>query len=90
MNLFIKIYILLCVALILFDLAFLVVKNFKTYEFYPRNSTLEKRIRDEIALHRETNAFSKGFSRDLPHLLAKTKNLITLQSELENAPDAAF
>ena len=89
MNLFIKIYILLCVALILFDLAFLVVKNFKTYEFYPRNSKLEKKIRDEIALHRETDSFSKSFSRDLTHLLAKTKNLITLQSELENEPDAS-
>ena len=89
MNLFIKIYILLCVALILFDLVFLVVKNIKTYEFYPRNSQFEDRIRAEIALHRETNSFSKGFFRDLPQLLSKTKNLVTLQSELEKTPEAS-
>ena len=87
MNLFIKIYILLCVALILFDLAFLAVKNAKNNEFYPRNSRLEQRIRSEIKLRRETGAFSPDFTADLSRMLTKTKNLITLQSELENAPD---
>lgn len=89
MNLFIKIYILLCLALILFDLAFLVVKNIKNMEFYPRNSNLERKIRNEIALHRETGSFSPGFMAELSRMLARTKNLITLQSELEKAPDAA-
>ncbi len=89
MNLFIKIYIFLCVALLLFDLGFLVVKNLTINAFYSRNSKLENRIRDEIALRRKTNSFSPNFSQELPHLLAKTKNLITLQSALEKEPNAA-
>lgn len=89
MNLFIKIYILLCVALVLFDLSFLAVKNFKSYEFCPRNPRLEQRIRAEIALRRETGAFSPNFTAELSRMLTRTKNLITLQSELEKAPDAA-
>ena len=89
MNLFIKIYILLCVALVLFDLAFLAVKNIRNLEFYPRNSLLEQRIRKEINLRRETGAFSPNFTADLSRILVRTKNLITLQSELENNPDAA-
>ena len=89
MNLFIKIYILLCVALVLFDLAFLAVKNIRNLEFYPRNSRLEQRIRNEIRLRRETGAFSSNFAVDLSRSLGRTKNLITLQSELEKEPDAA-
>ena len=88
MNLFIKIYILLCVALIAFDLAFLAVKNIRNYEFYPRNKKLEKRIRDEIVLRREFGSFSPNFLRDMNRLLSKTQNLITLHSELERAPYA--
>lgn len=88
MNLFIKIYILLCVALIVFDLAFLAVKNIRSYEYYPRNKKLEKKIRDEIVLHREFGSFSPNFLSDLNKLLSKTKNLITLHSELERAPYA--
>ena len=89
MNLFIKIYILLCAALIIFDLAFLAVKNIKKYEFYPRNKKLESRIRNEIVLRREFGSFSPNFLSDLNQLLSKTQNLITLHSELERAPYAA-
>ena len=89
MNLFIKIYILLCVALVLFDLAFLAVKNIRNLEFYPRNSLLEQRIRREILLRHETGSFSSGFVGDLSRMLSRTKNLITLQSELEKDPEAA-
>ena len=88
MNLFIKIYIILCVALIVFDLAFLAIKNIRNFEFYPRNKKLEKRIRDEIVLHREFGSFSPNFLRDMNRLLSKTQNLITLHSELERAPYA--
>lgn len=89
MNLFIQIYIILCVALLAFDLVFLAVKNLRNYEFYPRNTDLEKRIQKEIALRRENGAFSDNFSKALPQLLTKTKNLITLQTELEKDPEAS-
>ena len=89
MNLFIKIYIILCVALLIFDLVFLAVKNLKNYEFYPRNEALKDRIRKEIDFHRENGCFSEDFSRDLPKMLEKTKNLITLQTELERDCEAA-
>ncbi len=89
MNLLIKIYILLSVALLLFELGFLVIKNGRTKHLYPRNAQFENTLRDEIVLRRKTNAFSSKFSRRLPHLLTKTKHLVTLQSELEKHPDVA-
>lgn len=88
MNLFIQIYIILCVALILFDLVFLAVKNYKNYELYPRNTEFEVQIRKEISLRKETGEFSAEFTKKLPQMLSKTKNLITLQTELEAAPEA--
>lgn len=87
MNLFIKIYILLSIALIIFDLAFLAVKQFKNSELYPRNSKLENSIRKEIALRRKTNSFSPNFLKTLSLQLTQTKNLITLHSVLETEPD---
>lgn len=89
MNLFIQIYIYLCIALLIFDLVFLAVKNFKNYELYPRNTKYEEEIRREIALKRETGEFSVSFSENLKRMLSKTKNLITLQTELEKDPEAA-
>ena len=89
MTLFIQFYIILCVALILFDLVFLAVKNFKNYELYPRNTEFEAQLRKEIAQRRETGAFSPAFEKKYPSMLAKTKNLITLQTILEEMDDAA-
>lgn len=89
MNLFIEIYIILCVALLIFDLVFLAAKNFKNYEFYPRNPAFEERLRREILQRRETGSFSDSFTKELPRLLEKTKNLITLQTELEKDPEAS-
>lgn len=89
MNLFIQFYIILCVALIVFDLVFLAVKNFKNYELYPRNTDFEAQLRKEIDLRRETGAFSEEFEKKYPAMLAKTKNLITLQTVLEEMKDAA-
>lgn len=88
MNLLIKIYILLCVALILFDLAFLFAKSTGSQEFYHQNPKLAQKIRTEITLRRKTGAFSPGFTAELSRMLTRTKNLITLQAELEQAPDA--
>ena len=88
MNLFIKVYVLLCVALLLFDLCFLAVKNFKKYELFPRNPKLEHRIRNEIKKYRELGSFSAGFMAEMSEHLKKTKNLITLQTVLEQERDA--
>lgn len=89
MNLFIEIYIILCVALVLFDLVFLAVKNYKNYELYPRNTDFEEQLRKEITLRRETGAFTEEFTKKYPRMLSKTKNLITLQTVLEEERDAA-
>ena len=89
MNLFIKIYILLCLALIIFDLAFLIFKTIKYLEFYSGNSRLKSKICSEITLHRETGSFTPGFTEELSRMLTRTKNLITLHSELERNQDMA-
>ena len=65
------------------------IKSITSFAFYRKNHRLEKWIRKEIALKRKTGSFSSDFISNVSPLLSKTKNLITLHSELENAPDAA-
>jgi len=80
MNLVIEIYIIICVFLLVFDLAFLFVKNVRTNEVYRINDAFANRIREEIARHRNQGAFSEEFSEMLQSKLHKTKNLVTLQN----------
>ena len=88
MNLMIQIYMIVCVVLLVFDIGFLIVKNIRSHRFYPRDNRFENRIKKEIALRKETGAFSEGFQKDLYKQLSKTKNMITLQDQLEQQPEA--
>lgn len=88
MTIVIKIYILLCAALLLFDICFLVVKNSRSLAAYKTNQKLDKRIREEIETHRQTGAFSPDFSEEASRELAKTRNLLTLDGVLDQQPEA--
>lgn len=89
MNIIIEIYLIVCVLLLLFDILFLVMKNCRNQEFYPKNTDLAEQIRGEIQNRRQTGAFSQGFEEELGKQLGKIRNLITLVDVLDGDPDAA-
>lgn len=89
MNIIVEIYLIVCVLLLLFDILFLILKNHRNQEFYPKNHSLEKKIREEIRTRRETGAFSQGFEEDLSAKLEKIRNLITLMDVLSGDQPAA-
>ena len=88
MSIIIRIYILLCIALLFFDICFLFIQNQRTLVAYRTNRTLEKKVREEIAVHRESGAFAAEFTDSLSRELSKTKNLLTLQGVIENDAEA--
>lgn len=89
MNIIIEIYLIVCVLLLLFDILFLVMKNYRNREFYPKNTDLAERVRGEIQNRRQAGAFTQGFEEELGKQLGKIRNLITLVDMLEADPDAA-
>lgn len=88
MTIIIKIYILLCLALLLFDICFLIVKNRRSLVAYRVNEKLGRRIREEIGTYQQKGDFSPDFREKLHQELAKTKNLLTLESVLAQQPQA--
>lgn len=88
MTIIMKIYILLCSALLLFDICFLVVKNRRNLVAYRTNEKLDRKIREEMEVFRENGRFSPDFPAQLHGELTKTRNLLTLENLLEQQPQA--
>lgn len=88
MNIIIRVYILLCISLLLFDICFLLVQNQRSLVAYRTNRSLDKKVREEIEAHRKNGAFTAGFTDSLSQQLLKTKNLLTLQNIIENDAEA--
>lgn len=84
MTIIIQLYIVICIALLAFDIVFLLVKNRKTQVLYPKNTKFEKEIRQEIRFYENNGAFSEGFLDELPRKLEKVSNLITLISVIRD------
>lgn len=89
MNIVIEIYLIVCVLLLLFDIAFLVMKNYRKKELYPKNDDLAEEIRQEIRNRRQAGAFSQDFEEKLGERLGKVRNFITLMEVLDTEADAA-
>lgn len=87
MTIIIKIYILLCSALLLFDIGFLIVKNFRNLAAYRVNKNLKKQILLEIDLKKQTGEFSADFPGKLEAKLDRTANLLTLETVMEEKPE---
>lgn len=88
MNLMIQIYIIVCVVLLVFDIAFLMVKNVRNHRFYPKMTKFEEQVTEEIEKRKETGSFSDVFVNELKKKISKTKYMISLMSVLENYPEA--
>ena len=86
MTIVIQIYIIVCIALLVFDICFLFLKNRKKEVFFPKNEKLEKQILDEIGAFHQQGKFSSDFETTLSRKLNKTQNLITLMTILEENP----
>lgn len=87
MYLMIRIYMIVCGVLLLFDILFLVVKGIRNHQLYPRNAKFERAIKREIKKYKKRGGFSKEFKESLHKLLKKTQNMITLCSMIEKRPD---
>ena len=88
MSIIIRVYIWLCISLLVFDICFLLVQNQRSLVAYRPNRALEKKLREEIAERRKNGAFTAGFMGDLTQQLSKTKNLLTLQNIIEDDAEA--
>lgn len=89
MNIVIEIYLIVCVLLLLFDILFLVLKNYRKKEFYPKNNDLAEEIRQAIQTRRQTGVFSQDFEEKLGKQLGKIRNFITLMEVLDTDQEAA-
>lgn len=83
MNIIIEVYIFVCVMLLVFDIAFLVMKNAKNHKYYPQNSKFEKIVQKEFESYSKSEGLSKAFKEQLPKRIKKTRNLVILQNQLE-------
>ena len=88
MTIVIRIYILLCLSLLLFDVVFLFLRSRKNLSIYRTNRSFAKAVREEIDVHRENGAFRTAFTDSLGEKLAKTKNLLTLQNAVGDDAEA--
>ena len=86
MTIVIEFYFLVCVALLLFDISFLIVKNSRLRIFKHRFSTFEKNLNNEILKFHENGVFSTEFLDSLPKKLASTKNMVILATMMEQEP----
>ena len=83
MTIVINVYIIICIALLLFDVGFLILKNKRTDVFFPKNEKLKNKIKEEIEYHYKKRKFSDGFEDELMKKLSSTQNLITLMTVLD-------
>ena len=87
MTIVLEFYIIVCILLLLFDIVFLFIKNRRTKEYYPRNTSFEDTIREELEKYHQIGAFSADFTDSLKKKLSKTKNMITLMSVVNEDPE---
>lgn len=81
----IEIYIYVCIMLLLFNIGFLVIKNIKNHEYYPKNDKFKAYIEKEFQGYSKATGFSNTFKEELSNKIKKTKNLVILENQLELA-----
>ena len=88
MTLVLEIYIIVCIALLLFDIGFLVMKNSENQRLNSKDEVFKNKVRREIQCYRKDGFFSDDFMRKIPKELEKTVHLVSLQNVLEEDPEA--
>ena len=87
MTIVIEIYIIICIALLLFDLGFLFFKNRRTNALYPGNTKFEKQALAAAAQCKKSGALPREFAEKLPKKLSKVRNLISLVGVMSRSPE---
>ncbi|MDO4481928.1 MAG: hypothetical protein Q4C14_04270 [Bacillota bacterium] len=88
MTIIIEIYILLCVSLLIFDIAFLLVKRNRNLTAYRKNESFEKELLKEIEDRRKNGSFSQKFAEGLKSKLSHTRNLLVLKDIIDKDPES--
>ncbi|WMI82631.1 hypothetical protein [Anaerotignum sp. MB30-C6] len=83
MNFVIQIYMIICVALIIFDIAFLVLKNLRGKKFGGKDSKTKDFLMKQFRQYNAEKGFGKELKFFLTKSISKTKNLVVLQNVLE-------
>lgn len=83
MTIIIELYIIICMALLLFNLAFLVIKNSRTHALYPKNTAFEASIRFALEYWQVYGTLPGEFCHSLHHKLHRIRNLITLVNVMQ-------
>lgn len=87
MNIVIRIYIMICFALLLFDVCFLFVKKHRNMGAYKIDINLARLIRMEIENRRKMESFSEDFLERLGKKIGKPQCLLTLLMVIDENPD---
>ena len=87
MTIVLEIYIIVCIALLLFDIVFLLLKNSKNQQLNSKDGVFKDKVTREVQKYLENGRFSENFVRELPKELEKTVHLVSLQNVMEEQPD---
>ena len=88
MTIVLEIYIIVCIALLLFDIGFLVMKNSEKQKLSSKDEVFKNKVRSEIQCYRREGFFSDDFMQKIPKELEKTVHLVSLQNVLEEDIEA--
>lgn len=83
MNIIIEIYIFVCIMLLLFDIVFLISKNFKNRKLYIRKNKIKDMVHQELENYEVQFGLSNNLKDFLENRIKKTKNLIIFNNELD-------
>ncbi len=87
MTIVLEIYIIVCIALLLFDIGFLMLKNSKNQQLNSKDDVFKNKVTAEVQRYRENGSFSEHFVQELEKELEKTVHLVSLQNVMEEQPD---
>ena len=87
MTIVLEIYIIVCIALLLFDIGFLMLKNSKNQQLNSKDDVFKNKVAAEVQRYREKGSFSESFVQELEKELEKTVHLVSLQNVMEEQPD---
>lgn len=88
MTIVLELYIIVCVALLLFDIGFLMIKNSKNQQLNAKDDRFKEMLREEMQGYRRTGGFSDDFLQTIGKELEKTVHLVSMQNILEEQPEA--
>ena len=83
MTIMIELYIFVCVALLGFNIIFLISKNIKGHKYYPKYNRHENQIAAQIKIFQEKKELTNQFVHFLKKDIQKTSNLVFLQNIIQ-------